>query len=132
MGTTVMRDVWRNLEKFLAAGVLDRYKLTNQQLKIITGSKDRRLKPEFVIPEDNERYTIGRWAGKAGFVRSSAEPDNDGVVVYTFDRQQTVPRHAHRTSQKADAAGQLESVPPESTQSGDKETAGCQETSRSV
>ena len=80
------RDVWRNLTNFLAAGVLDQYKLTNQQLKIITGSRDRRLKPDFVIPEDHEFYTIGKWANKAGFKRSSSDT-NQGVVVYTFDRK---------------------------------------------
>ena len=82
------RDVWRNLTKFFDRGASEYYELTNQQLKIITGSRDRRLKPDFEIPEDNEKYTIGKWAERAGFCRKSPCHRRNGIVVYTFERRQ--------------------------------------------
>ncbi len=78
-------DIWKNLKSFLATGVADRYELTNSQLKIITGSTDRRLKPDTEIPEDNPRYTIGKWAGKAGFEKSTIK--RNGIAINIFLRK---------------------------------------------
>lgn len=71
------KKTWERLTDFLKLGVADQYVFTVEQLKLITGSTDSRPS----IPEDNYRYTIGKWSLKGGYKRINKTVDNKKVIM---------------------------------------------------